>query len=123
MLRNKTILASALAAFLVCACTHYPPRPEWDFGRYHFNYLIEGNGRVKLLQVFDDEKHTYFQLELPANSLPVVRKPDGRKNLQLKVSKHGLLYRVEGLHSSLQISLSGAPARSACAYRIYRQQR
>lgn len=67
----------------LCGCsTQKKVEPAYMFGRYNFNYEIEGQAKVGLIQVFDDEKTTYLKF-LPMG-------PREEENVMVMVNKEKL---------------------------------
>ncbi len=58
----KALIAATLALVLLPGCTHQPPAPEWQLGRYSFDYEIENPENTGLIQAFDDGKLTYLHI-------------------------------------------------------------
>ena len=100
--KTRTIpVALLLVACVLSGCVQQAPSPDWQLGRYRFNYVQDGGTALQLIQVFDDGANTFLQFALPSDPNQIEIRSGAKK---LTAMRHGNYFMLKGLHEILTVS-------------------
>lgn len=81
----RSWMALAIGLLVLAGCAHRPRPPEWQLGRYSFNYEVEKPEATGLVQVFNDGEFTYLQFADREAAAKTIRFIDPTSERALKV--------------------------------------
>lgn len=102
-MKKITALALILPALMLSACDIIESREIHNkvVTDYNFKYDVADASDIKLSQVFDDKKDTYFTFQNTPKTEPAVTLPGNSEPME--VSRSGMYWKVHGVYPALII--------------------